>query len=114
MVERVGPTAPIRWIDVNDAREMSRHPQLRDADLRGQMHVMDPAGQVSGGYDALVALAPILPPIAWLRGLMGSAPVRWAGRRIYRWIATNRYRIGGQPTCQGGACPLHPLTPSRG
>ena len=54
-IERFRPTAPVRFVDSNDTREMARHPQMN---ARGQMYVLEPAGRLSGGYDALAALAP--------------------------------------------------------
>jgi predicted DCC family thiol-disulfide oxidoreductase YuxK len=103
-VERLRPTAAVRFVDSNDAREMARHPEV---DARGQMYVLDPAGRLSGGYDAMVALAPILPAFAWLGGLLGIGPVRALGRWAYRWLAANRYRLGGQAPCHAGACEIH-------
>ena len=108
MIERLGPLAEVRFVDVNDASEMAAHPALATADVLGQMHVMDPEGRVSGGYDALVALAPILPAVRWLRRVLAAAPVRTVGSRAYRWVAANRYRLGGQRSCHGGACRIRP------
>ena len=113
MIHRLAPNAPVRFIDANNPRELARYPQMNGADTRGQMHVLDPTGHLSGGYDALVALTPILPLVAWSRGLLNRTPIRALGRRIYRWLAANRYRLGGQVSCREGACQLNP-TPSRG
>jgi predicted DCC family thiol-disulfide oxidoreductase YuxK len=104
MVERLRPTAPVRFVDSNDAREMARYPEM---DARGQMYVLEPGGRLSGGYDAMVALAPVLPAVAWLSGLLGLGPVRAVGRRAYRWLAANRYRLGGEAPCHAGACEIN-------
>jgi predicted DCC family thiol-disulfide oxidoreductase YuxK len=104
MIERLGPTTPVRFVDANDRRALAQYPEAAGADVRGQMHVVDPAGQVTGGYDALVALAPVLPVVAWARGVLGWGPVRAVGRRAYRWLAANRYRLGGQVSCHAGPC----------
>jgi predicted DCC family thiol-disulfide oxidoreductase YuxK len=106
MIERMRPRADVRFVDVNARRELARYPQMAGADALGQIHVLDPAGQLTGGYDALVALAPVLPPVAWASRFLGWSPVRRLGHRAYRWIAANRYRLGGQLACHGGACQL--------
>jgi predicted DCC family thiol-disulfide oxidoreductase YuxK len=106
MIERLRPTSPVQFVDVNDGRALANYPQMRGADALGQIHVLNPAGELSGGYDALVALAPTLPLFAWATRLLGLEPVRRLGRRAYRWVAANRYRLGGQASCHDGACQL--------
>jgi predicted DCC family thiol-disulfide oxidoreductase YuxK len=108
VVERLGPTAAVRFIDVNDAAQMAPYREMASVNERGQMYVVDPAGRIAGGYDALVALTPILPAFAWLSGVLGARPVRAIGRRAYRWLADNRYRLGGESSCHAASCGLHP------
>jgi predicted DCC family thiol-disulfide oxidoreductase YuxK len=108
-VERLRPSVPVRFVDVNDALQMSAYREVPAVNTRGQMYVLDPGGRVTGGYDAMVSLAAILPAFAWATGVLGSAPVRAIGRRAYRWLADNRYRLGGQAPCHAGACGLHPV-----
>jgi predicted DCC family thiol-disulfide oxidoreductase YuxK len=103
MIERFRPSAPVRFVDSNDANEMARHPQMN---ARGQMYVLEPAGRLSGGYDALAALAPILPALGWMSAVFRLPPIRAIGRRAYAWLAANRYRLGGQAPCHDGACEL--------
>jgi predicted DCC family thiol-disulfide oxidoreductase YuxK len=110
-LERLRPTAEMRFVDVNDAPAMAQHPDMAGADVAGQMYVRDPAGQITGGYDALVALVPTLSGIAWTAGILGSRALRAVGRPAYRWLAANRYRLGGQRACHDGACALRPGTP---
>lgn len=107
MIQRLAPHAPLRFIDANNVREVSRYPQMADADTRGQIHVLDASGHLSGGYDALVALTPVLPLLSWARPLLNWAPIRATGGRLYHWIAANRYRLGGQVSCHAGACRLN-------
>jgi predicted DCC family thiol-disulfide oxidoreductase YuxK len=106
-IERLRPAADLRFVDVNDARALAAYPALAGADVLGQMYVLDPAGRLSGGYDALVALAPAMPLFAWMSPLLSLRPLRAVGRRLYRWVAANRYRLGGQRPCHAGACALN-------
>jgi predicted DCC family thiol-disulfide oxidoreductase YuxK len=108
MIERLRPEGDVRFIDSTDARAMAEYPDMSRADVTGQMYVRDPAGQISGGYDALVALVPTLSGIAWTAGILGSRALRAVGRPAYRWLAANRYRLGGQRSCHDGACVLRP------
>lgn len=112
-VERMRPTAAIRFIDSNDVRAVGEFPQMANADRQGQMYVLDPAGRLSGGYDAMVSLAGALPLVAWLTPVLRLGPVRAVGRRVYRWVASNRYRLGGQTPCHAGACAVNPSGGSR-
>ena len=114
-IERLRPLKGVRFIDVNDAALMAGYPAVAGVDVLGQMHVLAPSGTLSGGYDALIALAPILPGVRWIRPVLAAAPVRAVGRRVYRWIAANRYRLGGRASCRGGVCrlPTAPAAASR-
>jgi predicted DCC family thiol-disulfide oxidoreductase YuxK len=109
IIDRLHPTTAIRFIDANDSRELARYPAMRGVDARGQMHVLDPAGRLTGGYDALVSLIRTLPVLSWAYTFLGLAPIRALGRRIYRWVAKNRYRLGGQVSCHEGACQMGAL-----
>jgi predicted DCC family thiol-disulfide oxidoreductase YuxK len=108
-LERLRPRAQVRFIDANDPRAMAPYPDMAGADVAGQMYVRDPAGKISGGYDALVALVPTLSGISWAAGILGSRALRAIGRPAYRWLAANRYRLGGQRACHDDrACSLRP------
>ena len=105
MIERLHPSARVVFVDSNDAREMARYPHMNS---RGQMYVLDPANRLTGGYDALAALAPIIPLVSWMSGFFKWSPIRAIGRRAYAWLAANRYRLGGQAPCHAGACAIKP------
>jgi predicted DCC family thiol-disulfide oxidoreductase YuxK len=110
-IERMKPTADVTFVDVQDEGAMRAFPTVdRQAGL-AQMFVMDPAGRLSGGYDAFLSLLPALRLLRPLRPALRFAPVRAIGRRVYRWVARNRYRLGGRVSCQNGACRI---TPSSG
>src|SRR4051794_15712470 len=73
-LERLHPKAEVRFVDSNDPRAMADYADMAGADVSGQMYVRDPAGKISGGYDALVALLPTLSGIAWTAPIFGSRP----------------------------------------
>ena len=103
-LERLRPRARLTFVDVRDDAMMRDFPMVdRAAGLR-QMFVLDPAGNVAGGYDAFLSLAPTIPLIRPLRHVLRLPPVRAVGRGVYRWVARNRYRLGGAVSCEDGAC----------
>ena len=105
-IERLKPTAAVTFVDVQDPVAMGPFPMVdRAAGLR-QMFVLDPSGRLAGGYDGFVALLPALRLLRPLRGVMKLSPVSAVGRRVYAWVARNRYRLGGRVSCENGACRL--------
>jgi predicted DCC family thiol-disulfide oxidoreductase YuxK len=103
-IERLKPSAELAFVDVRDPAAMAPFPMVdRQAGLR-QMFVLDPVGRLAGGYDGFVSLVPALRLLRPLRHVLGWRPVRAVGRRVYRWVARNRYRLGGAVSCENGAC----------
>lgn len=103
-LERLRPSAELVFVDVRDARAMDGFPMVdRAAGLR-QMFVLDPAGRLAGGYDGFLSLVPAIPLLRPLRKVLAWRPLRFLGHRAYRWIARNRYRLGGAVSCESGAC----------
>ena len=96
----------LRFIDINNAIEMARYPALDRHAAQGQIHVLDPHNRLTAGYDALVELTPALPSLRPLSPLLRWKPIRAIGRRIYQWIARNRYWLGGVADCDP-ACSVH-------
>ena len=106
-IQRLAPaSADLRFVDINDAAALSRFPMVDSAATVSQIFVLDPAGRLRGGYDGLVSLLPAMPGGRWASKVLGWAPIRRLGDRAYRWVAANRYRLGGSLSCEGGACRL--------
>jgi len=104
MIERLAPAGRARFVDLNDAAAVRAYPELDPRTCLGQMWVQSPAGRMAGGYDAFTMLVPALPLLSPLAPLMRLGPVRAVGDVVYRWVARNRYRLGGQVSCHDGAC----------
>ena len=105
-VERLPSRADLTFVDIQNGGVMSRYPMVDPRAAQGQMFVLAPDGSLSGGFDAIVSLLPALPGLRVLRPMLAPEPVRKVGRRVYRWVARNRYRLGGMTTCASGACRL--------
>ncbi len=92
----------LRFVPLQDSAARVLLPGKSDAELQGQMHVVD-AGRVYAGAEGwfrLMRLAPL-----WTAWIAWVTP-RFAARQVYARIARNRYRWFGR-TCEEGTCALH-------
>ena len=103
----------VEFIDLHDPETLSRCPELDDAWLMGEIHVLD-GGSLHVGYDGIRRLLKEVPlgiPIWLLLGLPGMDRI---GRRVYRFIVRRRYSInrlvGGMPSCADGSCKMPPTS----
>jgi predicted DCC family thiol-disulfide oxidoreductase YuxK len=76
----------------------SRYPQLDRATALEDMHVILEDGSVFRGYDAYRQLAWSLPATWVLLPVLYLPPVRWAGWKVYRYIASHRHDAGCEST----------------
>lgn len=93
------------YADVHDRELAERElPEVSYGDMLREMYVKRPDGKYFGGYDAFRAMAPVLPlcwplvPFMWLPG------AKFIGKRIYKWVARNRYKYA---KCDDEFCSLH-------
>lgn len=84
---RHDPSGRLRIVDLADAEVV-----VPTRDLLQALHVVDEAGTVFRGYDAVAAIAVSAPRRRWLAPLLGCAPVRWVGQHVYRFVARHRAR----------------------
>jgi predicted DCC family thiol-disulfide oxidoreductase YuxK len=91
-----------------DARDSDHLPPsavpLKLARLLQEMHLLTPDKmRVYAGYQAFRWMAGRLPLLWPMWPLLFLPGVPWVGRRIYRWVAKNRYNL---VPCHNGACTL--------
>jgi predicted DCC family thiol-disulfide oxidoreductase YuxK len=103
-LERMRPRAELAFVDVNDDAAMAQFPMVDRRTSLGQMFILDSAGRLAGGYDGFVLLLPVIPVLRQVQFLLGWNWVRFVGSKIYRWVARNRYRLGGKVSCESGVC----------
>lgn len=99
-------TRRLTFISLHDERVPQRWPGLSYDQLMDQIWLASPGGETYGGADALRYLS-LRMPAMWLSAPLLNFPFTmplW--RKIYRFIARNRYRIAGR-SCEGGTCSLH-------
>jgi len=106
-VTRFDAAGRLRFLDYNDPGVSTDAPFTRE-ELAQEMHVRAPDGAWSAGFAAWATVLRALPALAWLGWLLGAPPFRWAGPRLYRWVARNRYLWpGAPPRCEAGVCVRH-------
>jgi acetyl esterase len=69
---------------------------LSDRALHEAMHLVLPDGRVFAGGDAVPEVLRLLPVGRWVVWIFGIPGVRWLTRRVYRWVAARRHRLGCQ------------------
>jgi predicted DCC family thiol-disulfide oxidoreductase YuxK len=96
----------LRFLDYNDPAVAAQAPFSR-GELDREMHVRLPDGKWLKGFDAWVALLRVLPKLAWIGRIAGSAPARWLGPSLYAFIARHRYSLPGAPSrCDTDTCAI--------
>ena len=100
----------VTFLDLHDAEAIRRrYPQLSDADLMGEIHVIDGDGRVFAGFRGTHRLLRSV-PVGWpIWALLHLPGMMWLGNRLYRWIARHRYAVNrllgvDLAPCEDGVC----------
>jgi predicted DCC family thiol-disulfide oxidoreductase YuxK len=112
----VGLLRRLDWLGrlhFQSAREADRLPPCRvpldRAKLLDEMHVVPPGrDRVYAGFRAVRWLLWRLPATWPLAPFLYLPGVPWAGQRLYRWVARNRFDL---VPCEHGACRVRPGKP---
>jgi predicted DCC family thiol-disulfide oxidoreductase YuxK len=105
-VRRMDSHSRIELLDLHDASRAARFPQVNVDEAMRLMQAVDLRGRVYSGADAWARIALTLPGwklIAWLLLVPG---IHFIAKRVYAWIARNRYRWNRE-ACEDGTCALH-------
>jgi predicted DCC family thiol-disulfide oxidoreductase YuxK len=87
----------VTYLDFHDPAALRLVPDVRAEEAELAMIVVDRNGRQFSGYYAFRALAWRLPALWLLAPFLYLPGVPWAGRRLYRWIATHRTRLPVAP-----------------
>lgn len=117
LLQRLDHEHRLTFIDFREDAEASYSQEV----MTGAMHVLDPDGKWSAGYDAFVRISRALPGLRPISAVLMWCPVRWLGTRLYRLVARNRYgissllfRVAGVPRLCGVTCDATQLSCLRG
>ena len=95
----------LKYVDLHSVKDLTElHPQLTKERAMSQFHLIEPDGQLYGGFDVfrrICFVMPLLYPsilIVYFPGMGLLGPV------LYRWVAKNRYLFHRHKTCQTNAC----------
>jgi predicted DCC family thiol-disulfide oxidoreductase YuxK len=72
---------------------------------------VDSAGRVYSGADAWARIGLVLRGWKLIFSLIRIPGIHFVARRVYAWIARNRYRWN-RDLCDGGTCALHVHPPT--
>jgi predicted DCC family thiol-disulfide oxidoreductase YuxK len=92
VLQRLDVLERVEFLDVQGDWDIiaQQFPQLTQQACLTEMHGIDPAGRIYVGFDTYRALAWLL-PVGWIAlPLLYIPPVAWAGRRIFRFVASRR------------------------
>jgi len=105
-LKRMDHGACIELLDLHDPSAATRFPQVNREGAIRLMQAVDARGQIFSGADAWAKIGLTLPGwklIAWLLLVPG---IHFIAKKIYAWIARNRYRWNNQQ-CADGTCAVH-------
>lgn len=91
----LGTLSETRFHDMNDPRVLDRFPTVDPAKVRQSVHVIDPRGRVTAGYDAIVLLFEQTHVLQPLSRLLRRPRFARMGRRLYGFIARHRHELFG-------------------
>ncbi|MBI4596794.1 MAG: DUF393 domain-containing protein [Candidatus Omnitrophica bacterium] len=96
------------WLDPLDFHRQpdleQLNPGLTPQRCRSEMMLLEPNGNLSGGFDAFAKMTQRLPLLWWLWPVIRLPGAAVIGRWVYRWIATHRYLLHRNPTCKSNQC----------
>ncbi|HWR35487.1 MAG TPA: DUF393 domain-containing protein [Clostridia bacterium] len=84
-----------RRIDFRDFNrpEIAAETPFTRRELAREMHVLTPDGRWYAGFWGWMVILRVLPRRRWLARILSLPPFRWFGPTLYRFLASNRYRL---------------------
>ncbi len=94
-LETLGTQTEMRFHDMNDTAAVAQFAGVDPAKVRQSMHVIDPTGRITAGYDAVVVLLEQTYLLRPLTRLLRRPRFARMGRRLYGFIARHRHELFG-------------------
>ena len=99
-LKRLDSRGSLAFLPAQDPSVPERFPFISPEALEASIHLVGPQGEVREGADAMEAILGLLPTLSWARWAFRVPLVRPLARRIYRWVARNRYRLTCKEHCR--------------
>jgi predicted DCC family thiol-disulfide oxidoreductase YuxK len=102
--------AKLSYLSLHDPEVARRWPDVDHDRLLQEMLIIDRQRRRHWGPEAIRYLTHRLLRLWWAAWVFYIPGVMFVWRRIYRWVARNRYRLSGKrggKACASGACELH-------
>jgi predicted DCC family thiol-disulfide oxidoreductase YuxK len=107
-IQALDPTGRIEAVDFRSADVANLNAALTPEACHARIHLLEPNGRLTGGFDAFRRLSlrlPLLWPLAPLLNLPGLGLI---GAPVYDWVARNRFRLLHRShSCEENACVSH-------
>jgi predicted DCC family thiol-disulfide oxidoreductase YuxK len=100
----------LAYLSLHDEEVERRWPGIDHDRLMKEMMVVDLAGNQYWGPEAIRYFTRRLRGLWWAAWIFYIPGAMFVWRRIYRWVARNRYRISAKfskSSCDSGTCQLH-------
>jgi predicted DCC family thiol-disulfide oxidoreductase YuxK len=100
----------LAYLSLHDPEVERRWPGIDNDRLMKEMLVVDQTGNRYWGPEAIRYLTRRLPRLWWAAWVFCLPGAMFVWRRIYRWVARNRYRISAKfskNSCDSGTCQIH-------
>lgn len=95
IVQTLGTQSEVRFHDLNDPQALARFPRVDPVKVQQAVHVIDPGGRITAGYEAVVLLFEQTHLLRPLTGLLRKPRFARMGRRLYGFIARHRHMLFG-------------------
>ena len=95
IVQTLGTQSETRFHDLNDPHVLARFPGVDRVKVQQSVHVIDPQGRITAGYDAVVLLFEQTHLLRPLSRILRRPRFARMGRRLYGFIARHRHELFG-------------------
>jgi len=99
-LKRWDPDGLLSFLPVQSREVGERYSGMSREALQESLHLVDRAGRAWAGSEAVEKLTEVLPGWRWARGFFRLPLARPLARRVYGWVARNRYRLSCEDHCR--------------
>lgn len=92
------------YVPIQNEDIEKRFPRLTEGDFNTGMRLIRTDGTIMVAADAVYEIARCISVYRWFAWLYCVPGLKWCFRRLYDWVAANRYRLG--KTCGDGKCKI--------